>query len=57
MSRKIVQIAVATDTTVVALCSDGTVWRLSAGEQWTQLPSIPQPAAAGFAAPSRVRQP
>lgn len=64
MTRKIIQIAVATDaqddtdTTIIALCNDGTVWRMWAStEQWKRLPDIPQPAATGVAAPRRTLPP
>jgi hypothetical protein len=46
MMRKVVQIA-SGDGGVVALCNDGTVWRVvGAGEGrliWVQAPDIPQP--------------
>jgi hypothetical protein len=42
--RKIVQIAVTSDT-VYALSSDGTVWRFEfADGEWHVLPHLPQPA-------------
>lgn len=44
--RKIVQIAIAQEECVHALCDDGTVWFLgyeNRKPEWTQLPAIPQP--------------
>ena len=54
MARKIVQIASTRthehDTAVIALASDGTLWRLSIASgqheeqgMWVQLPDLPEP--------------
>ncbi len=53
MARKIVQVASArmsdTETMIVALAGDGTLWRLCVspdqqeGGTWLQLPDLPEP--------------
>lgn len=59
--RKVIQIATTSseetekfhvDRSIVALCDDGTVWRLAAAyhqnfsdRRWVKMPNIPQPTA------------
>lgn len=51
MTRKIIQICVAHDyrgrvSELIALCDDGSLWRLPDGIPWQPIADVPQPREA-----------